>query len=115
MRRLAACLIALCLAPAASAAEWWVIVGYVDHEPSSWDDAVLSRGNALNAQLSRCGLQAFWDFTSKFDGFATGGRGSVFVVDTPGPLSKSAAQALLARTTPCVPDAYIKQASYFGE
>jgi hypothetical protein len=116
MRQLVPGLLALFLgSTAAMASEWWVIVGYVDHDPSAWDDAVTARANALNAQLAPCGLDAFWDFTAKFDGFATGGRGTVFVVNTPDQLSKSAARTLLARTVPCVPDAYIKQAGYYGE
>ncbi len=108
-------LLALAPARAQSGNEWWVIVGYVDHPPFEWTDAVLVTGNRLSARLEDCGLTAWWDFAGKFDGFATEGRGSVIVVATDVPLSKQAASRLLTAARPCVPDAYIKAARYFGE
>jgi hypothetical protein len=110
-----AALAALAPARAQSGNEWWVIVGYVDHPPFEWTDQVLVTGNRLSDRLAACGLTAWWDFTGKFDGFATEGRGSVIVVSTDVPLTKQAASRLLTATKPCVGDAYIKAARYFGE
>jgi hypothetical protein len=110
-----AALLAHVPARAQSGNEWWVIVGYVDHPPFEWTDAVLVSGNRLSARLEACGLTAWWDFAGKFDGFATEGRGSVIVVATDVPLSKQAASRLLDAAKPCVSDAYIKAARYFGE
>ncbi len=111
---LLACLVA-CLPTATLAADWWVVTGFFDHPPMEWDDGILVQGNGLEADLNACGLSAYWDFAAKFDGFDTDGRGTVFVVFTPDLLDKPAAEILLERTLPCVPDAYIKEAIYFGE
>ena len=115
MRRLLLATAVTCLPTATFAADWWVVIGYFDHPPMEWDDGVLTQGNDLEAALQDCGLSAYWDFTAKFDGFDTDGRGSVFVVYTPELLEESAAESLLEAALPCVPDAYIKEATYFGE
>ena len=115
MRKLLLAALVTCLPSVTLAADWWVVIGYFDHPPMEWDDGVLTQGNDLEAALTDCGLSAFWDFTAKFDGFDTDGRGSVFVINTFDRLNKAAAENLLAATKPCVPDAYIKQATYFGE
>ena len=65
--------------------------------------------------MNACGLAAYWDFAAKFDGIDTEGRGTVFVVSTSDLLDRSAAENLLEQALPCVPDAYIKEAVYFGE
>lgn len=115
MRKLFLTLLVACLPSVSQAADWWVVIGYFDHPPMEWDDEVLTKANDLDAALKDCGLSAFWDFTAKFDGFDTDGRGSVFVINTFDQLNKAAAENLLAATKPCVPDAYIKQANYAGE
>lgn len=117
MRHLAvAALVAgLGLPVAASAQEWFVIVSYVDHAPYQWDDAVLDRARYLEGALAPCGLQVWWEFTAKFEGFNPNGRGTVFVIDAVPGLSKGQAQHVLAQTQPCIADAYIKQGRYYGE
>ncbi len=95
--------------------EWWVIVGYVDHQPFVWDDAVLPKANRLTNQLAACGLVAFWDFSGKFEGLGTKDRGTVIVISSSSGLTKAVASGLLAAARPCVPDAYIKRAHYTGE
>jgi hypothetical protein len=115
MRKLLLTLVVACLPSMSQAADWWVVIGYFDHPPMEWDDGVLTKANDLEAALTDCGLSAFWDFTAKFDGFDTDGRGSVFVINTFDRLNRAAAENLLAATKPCVPDAYIKEATYFGE
>lgn len=115
MRNLLLATTVTCLPTASLAADWWVVVGYFDHPPSEWDDGILTQGNGLEADLNACGLSAYWDFATKFDGFDTDGRGTVFVVHTMDLLDKPAAESLLEQARPCVPDAYIKEATYFGE
>ena len=115
MRNLLLAALVTCLPTATLAADWYVVIGYFDHPPMEWDDGVPTKANDLEAALTDCGLSAFWDFTAKFDGFDTDGRGSVFVINTFDRLNRAAAENLLAATKPCVPDAYIKEATYFGE
>ncbi len=115
MRKLLLAASITCLPTVSLAADWWVVIGYFDHPPMEWDDGILVQGNGLEADLNTCGHTAYWDFAAKFDGFDTDGRGTVFVVYTPDLLDKPAAEALLEATLPCVPDAYIKEATYSGE
>ena len=69
MRNLLLATTVTCLPTASLAADWWVVVGYFDHPPSEWDDGILTQGNGLEADLNACGLSAYWDFATKFDGF----------------------------------------------
>ena len=107
--------VTLLMPTAVHAQDWWVVIGYFDHPPMEWDDGIMNKATALESALTDCGLTAFWDFAAKFQGFDTDGRGTVFVINTFIPLNRTAAENLLAATTPCVADAYIKQASYAGE
>lgn len=108
--------LALCCLPSVVAAsEWWVVIGYFDHPPMEWDDGILTQAQGLEASLANCGLSPFWDFTAKFEGFDTDGRGTVFVINTFDSLTRDGAANLLAAAQPCVRDAYIKEARYYGE
>jgi hypothetical protein len=99
----------------ALAQEWWVVVGFFDHPPLEWDDGILAQGNGLEADLAACNLRVFWDFAGKFEGLDTDGRGTVFVIDAPDLPTKQAAETLAEAARPCVPDAYVTAARYYGE
>jgi hypothetical protein len=99
----------------AAAAEWHVVLGFFDHEPGGWDDAILEQGLKLETDLMDCGLSPFWDWAIKFDSYNEDGRGTVFIVHSPTSLTKSEADTLLETAAPCVPDAYVKAMNYAGE
>jgi hypothetical protein len=93
---------------------FWVIVGYVDHPPMEWTDAVMVKAADLENRLAACGLRPFWDWTAKFVGFNPNGRGTVFVIDGAA-RPRAQAEMILALARPCVPDAYVKAGDYLGE
>lgn len=99
----------------AAAEEWHVVLGFFDHEPMGWDDAILEQGVQLEADLKGCNLSPFWDWAAKFDGYNEDGRGTVFIIYSPTSLTKSEAESMLETAAPCVPDAYVKAMSYAGE
>lgn len=99
----------------AVADEWHVVLGFFDHEPGGWDDAILDRGQQLEAGLKSCNLSPYWDWATKFDGYNEDGRGTVFIVHSPTSLTESEAESKLEATLPCVPDAYVKAMRYAGE
>lgn len=61
---------------------------------------------------AKCGLEAFNDFSNKFEGFAPG---LTVVVVWSAFKSKSKANAALKKVKPCIADAYLKKARYLGE
>jgi hypothetical protein len=103
-----------CSPALAQGTSYWVVVGYVDHEPMAWADSVTTKAAELENRLAACGLRPFWDWTAKFDGFNPNGRGTVFVIDG-SDRPKAQAEALAALARPCIPDAYVKAARYLGE
>jgi hypothetical protein len=99
----------------AAAEEWHVVLGFFDHEPGGWDDAILDQGQQLEADLKACNLSPFWDWATKFDGYNDDGRGTVFIVYSPTSLTQSEAETMLDAAAPCVPEAYVQAMSYAGE
>lgn len=99
----------------AAAEEWLVVLGFFDHEPGGWDDAILDQGQKLEADLKGCNLSPFWDWAIKFNGYNEDGRGTVFIIYSPTALTKSEAESMLETAAPCVPDAYVQAMTYAGE
>lgn len=99
--------------PAAAAdSGWWVVLGSIKSPDNSFTNATLAEARRLEAAGRRCGVKAFWDFSSKFSGFAAGY--TVVVAENPY-ASRDRAEAVLAKVRPCVPQAYFKQGRYAGE
>jgi SPOR domain len=87
---------------------WWVVLASFKENASGRDAAEARVRNAA----ARCGVEAFNDFSAKFDGFAPG----LTVVVAWGAFdSKAEAGATLQMVKPCIGDAYIKKARYLGE
>lgn len=100
-------------APAAQAQDfasdgWWVVMAAFKENAANRD---ASEAKARN-KAAQCGVEAFNDFSNKFDGFAPG---LTVVVSMGAYTSKAQAQAALAQVQPCIPDAYLKKARYAGE
>ncbi len=87
---------------------WWVVLAAFKETSVNRDAAEAAARNAA----AQCGLEAFNDFSSKFEGFTPG---LTVVVVWSAFASKAKANAALERVRPCVPDAYIKRARYLGE
>jgi hypothetical protein len=115
MRALALSSVVFFLPSMALAEDWWVVVGFFDHPSLEWDDGIMTESEKLDTDLAACDQSTYWDYTAKFEGFDTDGRGTVFVVNTEDLLTQEQAETVLQKTLACVPDAYVKEARYFGE
>lgn len=91
---------------------WWLVLGSVASPDNRFTDDTLAAARRIERDARRCGLTAFWDFSSKFSGFA---RGYTVVVAEQPFGSRSRAERALAKIRPCVPDAYLKRGRYAGE
>lgn len=113
-------LIALALACAALAAPpahaqeeltdgWWVILGAMPNPDSSpVNDGTIKQ---LSRSVRRCGVAAFNDTSTKFQGFAPG-----YDVVVVGPyLEEATGQRYLSNIRRCAPQAYLKRGHYLGE
>ena len=116
MRRITAAGLAALLFGGAAEAEplsdgWWVVVGSSPAPGSEWtarDDAFLAR---VTAAMAPCGVEAFNDWSSKFDGMAP-----EFHVAVVGAFATMAeARAAREEVLACAPDAYLRRARYLGE
>lgn len=90
---------------------WWVVVGSSPAPGSEWtdrDDAFLAE---VTAEMEPCGVAAFNDWSSKFEGMAP--EFHVAVVGAFATLAE--ARAARAEVLPCAPDAYLRRARYLGE
>lgn len=87
---------------------WWVVMAAFKENAANRD---ASEAKARN-KAAQCGVEAFNDFSSKFDGFAPG---LTVVVSMGAYKSKAKAEAALAKVQPCIADAYVKKARYAGE
>jgi len=115
-----ACTVALALALAcaphsaafaASESGWWVVLASIATPDNNFTPQVEAEVKRVDAAAKRCGIKAFWDFSSKFRGFARD-----YTVVVTGPYAaKSAAEAALTKAKPCAAGAYIKQGTYAGE
>ena len=106
-------LLALILAAVAQAATppgpYWIVAGsFANPDTTQVQDAAVRRAAA---DVARCGLTPFNDFSGKFIGFSAG----FDVVVVGGYASRAAAEADLARLRPCVPAAYVRRGTYAGE
>jgi hypothetical protein len=87
---------------------WWVVLASFKENASGRDAAEARVRNAA----AQCGVEAFNDFSAKFDGFAPG---LTVVVAWSAFDTKAQAGATLNMVRPCIADAYIKKARYLGE
>lgn len=96
---------------AASDSGWWVILGSVSSPDNNFTPQVEAAARRLEAQVRRCGLKPFQDFSSKFRDFTPG-----YTVVVAGPYtSKVSADQVLAKVRGCVAGAYVKHGVYAGE
>ena len=84
---------------------YWVVIGNLPQ-----DDIDPAAQSAIEARASKCGFEAFNDFSSKF-GFKPGYIAFVLGAYA----TRAEANAVLGRVRRCVPDAYVKQGAYSGE
>ncbi|EJW11880.1 hypothetical protein A33M_2661 [Rhodovulum sp. PH10] len=91
---------------------WWLVLGSIATPDHRFTDDTLAAARGIERDARRCGVTAFWDFSSKFSGFA---RGYTVVVAEQPFGSRSRAERALARARACVPDAYLKRGRYAGE
>ncbi len=87
---------------------WWVVLAsFRENAP----DRDASEARVRNA-AAKCGVEAFNDFSGKFEGFAPG---LTVVVAWSAFDTKVQAGSVLKMVKPCIGDAYIKKARYLGE
>ena len=88
---------------------WWVILGAMPNPDSSpVNDGTIKR---LSKSVRRCGVAAFNDASTKFEGFAPG-----YDVVVVGPyLEEATGQRYLSNIRRCAPQAYLKRGHYLGE
>jgi hypothetical protein len=87
---------------------WWVILGSFPTEPYQRMQSDLE---SVNAAAARCGVQAFNDFSSKFQGFKPGYN--VFVLGAYA--SQARANSVASTVRRCFEEAYVKYGEYLGE
>lgn len=88
---------------------WWVVISTI---PAP--DGILQPFPAVipaEAAARLCGVEAFSDFSAKFDGFAPG-----FYVTVVGSYAtRMQAEAVSSRLRPCSAGAYVRRSAYAGE
>lgn len=96
------------LPSAAQESGFWVIVGSTLNPDN---DSVDEANDDVNDRLEDCGEEAFSDWSFKWSTFTPGYTASVL-----GPYStRSKANAARRDVLDCIPDAYVKRATYAGD
>lgn len=90
---------------------YWVFVG------ATKDDGGVA-GRAIQKSARRCGLEAYGDWSWKFQvppGKLIYTLDKYFPVNVYGKNGRKKAEALRAKVSKCIPDAYVKKVWYAGE
>lgn len=87
---------------------WWVVIASPSLDQPARQDGDRAR---ITAAAQWCGVAPFYDFSSKFKGFAPGSM--AYVVGAYA--TRARAQRMAAHLRPCFPDAYVKYGRHLGE
>jgi hypothetical protein len=112
----AALALAACLAAPAAVSQplddgWWVVVASSPAPGLEWtarDDALLAD---VARRLRPCGLEAFNDWSDKFEGLRPGYHVAVLGAYA----TRGEGEAILRAVLACAPDANLRRLRYYGE
>ena len=92
----------------AMAGTWWVVVG---SEANPNNDDTFPANSRANDALAPCRMEAFSDWSMKWQGFRPGYTVSVLGAYN----SRQEAETVRRAVSACIPDAYVRQGTYSGE